>query len=143
MEKIVITGMGTVNPTGLSASESWDNIINGRSGIGPITHFDTTDWNIQIAGELKNFEPGKYMDPKEARRREAHRGGLDRALASHDVARVAAALACAAGRRHGRHTGRGAVAVRQGAGGHAGHHGEQRPADPGTAVRHEDSQPRA
>ena len=72
MEKIVITGMGTVNPTGLSAKESWDNVINGRSGIGPITHFNTTDWNIQIAGELKNFDPGQFMDPKEARRRDRY-----------------------------------------------------------------------
>ena len=72
MEKIVITGMGTVNPTGLSLTESWDNIIHGRSGIGPITHFDTSEWNVKIAGELKNFDPEQYMDAKEARRRDRY-----------------------------------------------------------------------
>ena len=51
MEKIVITGMGTVNPLGLSVNESWKNVIDGVSGVGPITQFDTTGWNVQIACE--------------------------------------------------------------------------------------------
>jgi beta-ketoacyl-acyl-carrier-protein synthase II len=72
MEKIVITGMGTVNPTGLTVKESWDNIINGRSGVGPITLFDASNWQVQIAGEVKDFDPGKYMDSKEARRRDRY-----------------------------------------------------------------------
>lgn len=70
MEKIVITGMGTVNPIGLSVAESWKNALNGISGVGPITHFDTTGWNVKIACELKGFDPKNYMDIKEARRRD-------------------------------------------------------------------------
>jgi beta-ketoacyl-acyl-carrier-protein synthase II len=72
MEKIVITGMGTVNPTGLSVAESWKNIVNGVSGVGKITLFDTTGWNVDIACELKGFDPANYMDAKEARRRDRY-----------------------------------------------------------------------
>ena len=57
MEKIVITGMGTVNPIGLSVAESWKNVVNGVSGVGKITLFDTTGWNVDIACELKGFDP--------------------------------------------------------------------------------------
>jgi beta-ketoacyl-acyl-carrier-protein synthase II len=70
MEKVVITGMGTVNPLGLTVEESWRNAINGVSGVGPITFFDPAPLNVHIAAEVKNFEPEKYMDAKEARRRD-------------------------------------------------------------------------
>jgi 3-oxoacyl-[acyl-carrier-protein] synthase II len=70
MEKVVITGMGTVNPIGLSVAESWRNVVNGVSGVGKITLFDTNDWNVKIACELKGFDPSNYMDAKEARRRD-------------------------------------------------------------------------
>ncbi|HET8562809.1 MAG TPA: beta-ketoacyl-ACP synthase II [Candidatus Binatia bacterium] len=70
MEKVVITGMGTVNPLGLTVEESWSNAINGVSGVGPITLFDPSALNVHFAAEVKNFEPDKYMDPKEARRRD-------------------------------------------------------------------------
>ena len=70
MEKIVITGMGTVNPLGLSVAESWKNVVNGVSGVGPITQFDATGWNVQIACELKGFDPANFMDAREARRRD-------------------------------------------------------------------------
>ena len=70
MEKIVITGMGTVNPLGLSVAESWKNVVNGVSGVGPITLFDASGWNVQIACELKGFDPANYMDAREARRRD-------------------------------------------------------------------------
>lgn len=72
MEKIVITGMGTVNPIGLSVSESWKNVINGVSGVGPITQFDTSNFNIKIACEVKGFDPANFMDGKEARRRDRY-----------------------------------------------------------------------
>lgn len=72
MEKIVITGMGTVNPIGLSVAESWKNVVNGVSGVGKITLFDTTGWNVNIACELKGFDPANYMDAKEARRRDRY-----------------------------------------------------------------------
>ena len=70
MEKIVITGTGTVNPLGLNVEESWKNVVNGVSGVGPITLFDASGWNVQIACELKGFDPSKFMDAKEARRRD-------------------------------------------------------------------------
>jgi 3-oxoacyl-(acyl-carrier-protein) synthase len=70
MDRIVITGMGTVNPLGLTVEESWQNAINGVSGVGPITLFDSALLNVHIAAEVKNFEPDKYMDSKEARRRD-------------------------------------------------------------------------
>ncbi len=74
MEKIVITGMGTVNPLGLTVQETWQNVINGVSGVGPITLFDTKNWQsewlVQIACEVKHFDPAQFMDTKEARRRD-------------------------------------------------------------------------
>ncbi len=74
MQKIVITGMGTVNPLGLSVAETWKNVINGVSGVGPITLFDTETWQhewfVKIACEVKNFDPARYMDAKDARRRD-------------------------------------------------------------------------
>jgi len=74
MEKIVITGLGTVNPLGLNVQETWQNVINGVSGVGPITLFDPAawhaDWQVRIACEVKNFDATRYMDAKEARRRD-------------------------------------------------------------------------
>ena len=70
MERIVITGMGTVNPLGLTVEESWRNAVNGVSGVGPITLFDSSPLNVHFAAEVKNFQPEMYMDPKEARRRD-------------------------------------------------------------------------
>jgi len=70
MERIVITGMGTVNPLGLTVAETWKNVVNGVSGVAPITLFSTAGWNVHIACEVKNFDPAKFMDPKEARRRD-------------------------------------------------------------------------
>jgi 3-oxoacyl-[acyl-carrier-protein] synthase II len=74
MEKIVITGMGTVNPIGQGVQETWQNALAGVSGVGPITLFDTEtwqhEWNVKIACEVKNFDPTRYMDGKEARRRD-------------------------------------------------------------------------
>ena len=67
-EKIVVTGMGTVNPLGHDLKETWQGITEGRSGIGRITRFDTTDYASKIAGEIKDFDPGLYMDRKEARK---------------------------------------------------------------------------
>ena len=70
MEKVVITGMGAVNPLGLTVKETWGNAVNGISGVGPITLFDSTPLGVHIAAEVKNFNPDQFMDPKEARRRD-------------------------------------------------------------------------
>lgn len=71
-EKVVITGMGTINPLGLSVEESWQNALAGKSGIGPITLFDASDYLVNLAGEVKGFNPCQYMPEKEARRRDRH-----------------------------------------------------------------------
>src|SRR5215216_6603109 len=70
MDRVVITGMGTVNPLGLAVEESWKNVVNGVSGVGPITLFDPSSLNVHFAAEVKNFVPENYMDSKEARRRD-------------------------------------------------------------------------
>jgi 3-oxoacyl-[acyl-carrier-protein] synthase II len=70
MERIVITGMGTVNPLGMSVAETWKNLTEGVSGVGPIMQFDHSNLMVHIACEVKNFEPEKFMDSKEARRRD-------------------------------------------------------------------------
>ncbi len=70
MERIVITGMGTVNPLGLTVEETWKNVVEGVSGVGPITLFDASDLLVQIACEVKGFEPERYMRAKDARRRD-------------------------------------------------------------------------
>ena len=69
-ERIVITGMGTVNPLGLNVKETWKNVIAGVSGVGPITLFDSSPLQVHIAAEVKGFKPENFMDAKEARRRD-------------------------------------------------------------------------
>ncbi|MDX1437132.1 MAG: beta-ketoacyl-ACP synthase II [Anaerolineales bacterium] len=66
--RVVITGLGTVNPLGNTVEAYWDGLVSGRSGIGKITQFDVSDMPCQIGGELKDFDPLNYMDRKEARR---------------------------------------------------------------------------
>lgn len=70
MEKrrVVITGMGAVTPVGNTVNESWENIKIGKSGVAPITHFDTTNNKVKYAAEVKNFDPSLYMDVKESRK---------------------------------------------------------------------------
>lgn len=71
-DRIVITGMGTVNPLGLNVMETWENLIAGVSGVAPITLFDSyaAALQVHIAAEVKNFKPEDFMDAKEARRRD-------------------------------------------------------------------------
>jgi beta-ketoacyl-acyl-carrier-protein synthase II len=67
-ERIVITGLGAISPLGLSAAESWQNAVNGVSGVGPITLFDSNDFLVQVACEVKGFIPGNFLPEREARR---------------------------------------------------------------------------
>ena len=69
MEKrrVVVTGMGVVTPLGHTVEELWNNIRAGKSGIGPMTKFDTTDYTSKVAGEVKDFDPSTVMDRKEMR----------------------------------------------------------------------------
>lgn len=66
--RVVITGMGTVNPLGNSVKESWEQLKNGECGIGPITKFDTTDFSVKLAGEVKDLEVEEILGKKEAKR---------------------------------------------------------------------------
>ena len=66
--RVVITGAGVVTPVGNTADEFWAALVAGRSGIGPITRFDTTGYATRIAGELKGFDPLKYIDKKDDRK---------------------------------------------------------------------------
>ncbi len=65
--RVVVTGLGTVNPTGNSVSESWENIKKGKSGIDFISSFDTTDFKVKVAAEVKNFEPAERLEKRELR----------------------------------------------------------------------------
>jgi len=67
-KRVVITGLGTVNPIGNNVKDSWEGICAGRSGIGAITKFDAADFTTQIAGEVKGFDPLAFLGPKEVRR---------------------------------------------------------------------------
>jgi len=66
--RVVITGLGILSPVGNGLEQAWDNIINGRSGIGPITKFDASLLPSRFAGEIKNFNPADWMSAKEVRR---------------------------------------------------------------------------
>jgi len=67
MRRVVITGIGTVNPCGLDAGSTWQAVTAGKSGIGPITRFDATDYPSKIAGECKGFDPEQWIEKKRVR----------------------------------------------------------------------------
>ncbi len=66
--RVVVTGLGAITPLGLTVDEYWRGLVEGRSGIAPITRCDVSGLTCQIAGEVKGFEPRNYMDHKESRR---------------------------------------------------------------------------
>lgn len=66
--RVVVTGIGALSCVGKNVNEMWDAVVAGRCGIGPITRFDATEYRTRIAGEIKDFDPGLYMAPKEAAR---------------------------------------------------------------------------
>lgn len=69
--RVVVTGLGAITPIGNSVAEFWDGIRKGKVGISEITKFDTTDYKVKLAAEVKDFVPGDHMDKKAARRMEA------------------------------------------------------------------------
>jgi 3-oxoacyl-[acyl-carrier-protein] synthase II len=66
--KVVVTGIGPVTPVGVGRADFWDALVAGRSGIGEVTLFDTTEFPVRIGGEVKDFDPTAWMDRKAARR---------------------------------------------------------------------------
>ena len=68
MRRVVVTGIGMITPVGNNTSVSWNAVKNGECGIGPITHYDTTGRKVTLAGEVKDYDPGATIDPKELRK---------------------------------------------------------------------------
>jgi len=66
--RVVVTGMGMVSPLGLDVESTWKAVCEGQSGIGPITRFDPTDYPCRIAGEVKDFRPADFIEPKEVKK---------------------------------------------------------------------------
>ncbi len=97
MRRVVITGVGVVSPLGLDIESTWQGLIAGRSGIGPITRFDPSDFASRIAGEVKGFDPLTFVDRKNARK-------MDRfiafALSASDQAAANSGLEIDSSNRH-------------------------------------------
>ncbi len=68
MRRVVVTGMGIVSPVGNDINTAWHNICEGRSGIGPIEEIDASEFATRVAGEVRDFDIGDYMSPRDARR---------------------------------------------------------------------------
>jgi 3-oxoacyl-[acyl-carrier-protein] synthase II len=66
--RVVVTGVGLLTPLGIGTEASWEAIRAGKSGIGPITHFDATAFSCRIAGEVKGFDPANYVEKKEIKK---------------------------------------------------------------------------
>ncbi|HLB36300.1 MAG TPA: beta-ketoacyl synthase N-terminal-like domain-containing protein, partial [Gemmatimonadales bacterium] len=66
--RVVVTGMGMVSPLGINVAETWEGLLAGRSGAGPIRRFDPSALDVRFGCEVKGFDPLKFMDKKEARR---------------------------------------------------------------------------
>ncbi len=92
--RVVVTGVGMITPVGIDTETTWEGLVNGRSGIGPITQFDDKDIPTQIAGEVKGFDAAKYIEAKEIKKmdRFIHLG-----IAASQMAMDAAKLAVTPG----------------------------------------------
>ncbi|PJF40721.1 MAG: beta-ketoacyl-[acyl-carrier-protein] synthase II [Chloroflexi bacterium] len=82
--RVVVTGLGLVTPVGHNVKDSWEAIVNGKSGVDKITRYDASTYNVQIAAEVKNWDAADYMDRKEKRRRDRYqlfiRAAADQAI---------------------------------------------------------------
>ena len=72
LKRVVVTGFGTINPLGKNIEEFWENLSNGVSGAGPITRFDASRFKTQFACEVKNFDPGEYLEKKEVHKHDLY-----------------------------------------------------------------------
>ncbi|MCL2489834.1 MAG: beta-ketoacyl-ACP synthase II [Propionibacteriaceae bacterium] len=68
MKQVVVTGLGVISPVGNDVDSTWDALISGRHGIGPLTRFDATGLKASLAAEIKDFDPAPYLEPSEARK---------------------------------------------------------------------------
>jgi 3-oxoacyl-[acyl-carrier-protein] synthase II len=110
MHRVVVTGVGAVSPCGKDASSSWDAVCHARSGIGPITHFDASDWAVRIAAEVQGFDPTPNATTKALKR-------MDRftqfAVVASDEALLDAGLEAPLGERAGVYIGSGIGGIRE------------------------------
>ncbi|MBU8913560.1 MAG: beta-ketoacyl-[acyl-carrier-protein] synthase II, partial [Spirochaetales bacterium] len=67
-KRVVTTGLGAISPIGIGTTEFWAGLTEGRNGIGPVTHFDASEYRSKLAAEVKGFDPGNWMETKSARR---------------------------------------------------------------------------
>jgi 3-oxoacyl-[acyl-carrier-protein] synthase II len=68
MRRVVVTGVGVVSPLGTGNRKNWDALVAGKSGVDRITRFDASDFPVQIAGEVKDFNPEEFIDKKEIKK---------------------------------------------------------------------------
>lgn len=68
MRRVVVTGMGTITPIGNDVDSFWESLVNGKNGIGKLTRFDTSDFKVKLAAEVKDFDPALYMEKSEIRK---------------------------------------------------------------------------
>lgn len=66
--RVVVTGLGIISPVGNDVASAWASILAGRSGIGPVTHFDASTFPTRIAGEIRDFDPAQYIAPKDVKK---------------------------------------------------------------------------
>lgn len=93
MRRVVVTGMGVISPVGNTVAEVWDNLINARIGIGPITKFDTADYKAKLAAEVKNFDPRLYMERSEINHTDLYaQYGLASAVQAVEESKIAGTL---------------------------------------------------
>ncbi len=72
MSRVVVTGLGLITSLGNDLATNWEGLTQGKSGVGPITGYDTTDFRVHFGAEIKDFDPTLYMDRKEARRNDVY-----------------------------------------------------------------------
>src|SRR5919108_6653663 len=87
--RVVVTGVGLLTPLGNGTESSWEALRAGRSGIGPITRFDATGFSCRIAGEVKGFDPARYIEKKEIKKMGRF---IQFAIAASECALAAAAI---------------------------------------------------
>ncbi|PLX75641.1 MAG: beta-ketoacyl-[acyl-carrier-protein] synthase II [Desulfuromonas sp.] len=90
MRRVVVTGLGIISPLGFGLEKNWSAVTGGQSGIGPITHFDATDFPVKFAGEVRDFDAEEYIDKKEVRKMDLF---IQYALVAADMAMADSGLA--------------------------------------------------
>ena len=68
LQRVVVTGIGAVSPLGCGTDVNWQALLAGRSGIGPITAFDASDFPVRIAGQVPDFDPAAYLEKKDIKK---------------------------------------------------------------------------